>query len=400
MTNRNLTLIDAVGKCGDHDLLRQLAELSLAKLMEFEVAQHINAEHSERNGERSAYRNGYRERTLNTRLGTLELAIPKLRSGPSYFPSFLEPRRLSERALAAIIQEAWVNGVSTRKMDALVKAMGCDGISKSQVSELCQALDERVHDFLQRPLHGQWPYLWLDATYIKVRQGGRVQTVAAIIATGVNHEGRREVLGLGLGLSEAREFWVQFLNTLLQRGLQGVQLVISDAHVGLKAAIAQVLGATWQRCRVHFTRNLHAHVPKSASSMVTARLQQVFRHAEQTEARADWRKVADELRGRYPKAAALMDEAEDDVLAFMHFPAEHRRQLHSTNPLERLNKEVKRRTNVVGIFPNEASIVRLVGAVLLEQNDDWLEGRRYMPVSSMGELRPPAIVTTPATTLA
>ena len=398
MANPTLNLIEAAGKCGDQDLLRVLAETVLKQLMEFEVSKMINAERSEQTGGRSAYRNGYRERTLDTRLGTLELDIPKLRSGPSYFPSFLEPRRLSERALAAVIQQAWVGGVSTRKMDHLVKAMGCEGISKSQVSELCQALDTRVNDFLQRKLDGEWPFVYLDATYLKVRQGGQVISVAAIIATGVKHDGTREILGLGVGLSEAKEYWVGFLNQLVARGLQGVKLVMSDSHTGLKAAIAQVLGASWQRCRVHFTRNLLARVPKAACGMVTALLQPVFRCGDQAEARQSWRRVADELRKRYPRAAELMDEAEDDVLAFMVFPVILRSELHSTNPLERLNKEVKRRSNVVGIFPNETSIVRLVGAVLMEQNDDWLQASRYMSLTAMNAVR--GVAETPAAVLA
>lgn len=384
MTERSMNLIDVARQCGDQDLLRHLAEAALAKLMELEVAERIGAERHERSDGRTTYRNGYRERTLETRLGTLELDIPKLRSG-SYFPSFLEPRRLSERALVAVIQQAWVGGVSTRKMDELVKAMGGEGISKSQVSELCQALDERVGDFLDRPLDGTWVYLWLDATYLKVRLSGRVVSVAAIIATGVNLEGRREILGLGTGLSEAKEFWVEFLRSLVARGLSGVQLVISDSHTGLKAAIAQVLGATWQRCRVHFTRNLQACVPKDCAGMVAALLRQVFAQPGQAEARAHWRQVADQLRSRFPKAAALMDEAEDDVLAHMGFPAAHRVKIHSTNPLERLNKEVKRRTDMVGIFPNEASIKRLVGAVLMEQNDEWLLAQRYMTLETLAE---------------
>lgn len=275
--------------------------------------------------------------------------------------------------------------------------MGCEGISKSQVSELCQTLDERVDDFLSRPLEGAWPYLWLDATYLKVRQGGRVISVAAIIATGVNPEGQREILGLGIGLSEAKEFWVEFLRSLVTRGLSGVQLVISDSHVGLKAAIAQVLGATWQRCRVHFTRNLLACVPRDCAGMVAALLRPVFGQPDQASARAHWHQVADQLRSKFPKAAALMDGAEEDVLAHLSFPVAHRTKLHSTNPLERLNKEVKRRTDVVGIFPNEASIRRLVGAVLMEQHDDWIQGKRYMTLETMAEvsgaseLIPPAL---------
>lgn len=398
MTTKSMNLIEAVGKCGDSDLLRQLAEAALVKLMDFEVEQRIGAGLHERNDARSTYRNGYRERTLETRLGTLNVPIPKLRSG-TYFPSFLERRRLSERALTAVIQQAWVSGVSTRKMDELVKAMGCEGISKSQVSELCASLDTRVNDFLNRPLCGEWPYVWLDATYLKVRQGGRVVSVAAIIATGVNNEGRREILGLGLGPSEAKEFWVEFLRSLIKRGLSGVKLVISDAHEGLKAAIAQVLQATWQRCRVHFTRNVQACVPRAYGAMVTALLKQVFSQSDQAAARTLWRQVADQLRTKFPRAASLMDEAEDDVLAFMGFPAAHRVKIHSTNPLERLNKEVKRRSNVVGIFPNEDSITRLVGAVLMEQHDDWIQGKRYLTLGTLAEvipssgleLKPPAV---------
>ncbi len=384
MTERSMNLIDVARQCGDRDLLRQLAETALAKLVEFEVAGLVGAGRRERSEGRATHRNGYRERTLETRMGTLELEIPKLRNG-SYFPSSLGPRRLSERALASVIQQARVGGVSTRKMDELVKAMGCEGISKSQVSGLCQALDVRVQEFLERPLDGAWACLWLDATYLKVRLGGRVASVAAIIATGVNLEGRREILGLGIGLPEAQEFWVGFLRSLVARGLSGAQLAISDGHAGLKAAIAQVPGAAWPRCRVHFTRNLQACVPKDCAGMVAALLRQVFARPDLESARVHWRPAADQLRPRFPKAAALMDEAEDGVLAHMGFPAAHRVKIHSTNPLERLNKEVKRRAGVVGIFPDEASIKRLVGAVLMEQNDEWPLAQRYMTLETMAE---------------
>ena len=384
MTNDSMTVMQAVQQVGDEDLLRQLAEVALAKLMAFEVDGLVGAAKGQHTPERTTCRNGYRDRPLHTRLGTLELRIPKLRQG-TYFPSFLEPRRLSERALTAVIQEAWVGGMSTRKVDDLVQALGMTGISKSQVSELCSALDERVNDFLDRPLLGEYRYVWLDATYLKVRQGGRVVSVAAIIATGVNADGRREVLGLGLGPSEAREFWVEFLRGLVRRGLQGVQLLISDAHEGLKAAIRQVFNATWQRCRVHFMRNLLVCVPKAQQGMVAAAVRQVFIQPDQAAARALWRQVADQLRSRFPRVAALMDEAEDDVLAYLAFPEDHRVKLHSTNGLERLNKEVKRRANVVGIFPNEASIRRLIGAILAEQNDEWLLQNRYLTLESLSE---------------
>jgi transposase-like protein len=359
-----------------------LAERVLEQLMEFEVTNRIGADKHERAEGRATYRNGYRERPLHTRLGTLELRVPKLRQG-TYFPAFLEPRRLTEQALTAVIQEAWIGGMSTRKVDDLVQALGMTGMSKSQVSALCRDIDERVDSFLNRPLEGEWPYLWLDATYLKVRPCGRVVSIAAIIACGVNQDGRREILGLGLGESVAQVFWVEFLRSLRQRGLSGVQLVISDAHEGLKAAIAQVFSASWQRCRVHFMRNLLATVPKAHQAMVGTLVRQVFVQPDVASAQEAWRRVADELRTRFPKAAALMDQAEADVLAHLHFPLAHRVKRHSTNTLERLNKEVKRRANVVGIFPNAASIRRLIGAVLMEQNEEWQLQHRYLPQHTM-----------------
>lgn len=322
---------------------------------------------------------------MDTRLGRLDLRIPKLRNG-SYFPSFLEPRKLSEKTIAAVVQEAWIGGVSTRKVDDLVQALGMQGLSKSPVSALCAEIDERVDAFLNRPIEGEWPYLWLDAPYLKVRSGGRVVSVAAIIACAVNQDGRREILGRAIGESEAKPFWVKFLNSLKQRGLSGVKRVISDAHEGLKAAIAQVFSATWQRCRVHFMRNLLACVPKVSQAMVSALIRQVFVQPDQAAAHPTWRQVADQLRARFPKAAALMDEAEEDVLADFAYPAPHRVKLPSTNTLERLNKEVKRRANVVGIFPNGKSILRLIGAVLMERNEDWLLQHRYLPQHSMTEI--------------
>jgi putative transposase len=312
----------------------------------------------------------------------VELAIPKLRKG-AYFPGFLEPRRAAEKALVAVIQEAYVQGVSTRSVDELVKAMGMTGISKSQVSRLCADIDERVHTFLERPIEGSWPYLWIDATYVKVREAGRIVSVAVIIAVAVNTDGRREVLGMAVGPSEAEPFWTKFLRSLTRRGLRGVKLVISDAHEGLKAAAAKVLSATWQRCRVHFMRNAMAHVGAKQRQMVAAAIRTAFTQETQKAASTEWRAVANRLRGRFPKLAELMDEAEDDVLAHMSFPKEHWTQLHSTNPLERLNGEIKRRTDVVAIFPNEAAIVRLVGALLLEQNDEWAVQRRYMSLETL-----------------
>ena len=390
MTDDRMALIEALQKADDGNFLRALAETVLQILMEADVEGVIGAGKYERSGERTTWRNGYRERTLDTRLGSLNLKIPKLRTG-SYFPPFLEARKTAERALVAVIQEAWVAGVSTRRVDDLVQAMGLTGISKSQVSKLCKDIDERVLAFLKRPLAGEWPYLWLDATYLKVREGGRIVSVAAIIAVAVNTDGRREIVGLHIGPSEAEPFWSTFLRDLVRRGLKGVTLVISDAHEGLKAAIQRVLGATWQRCRVHFMRNALAHVPKGQHTMVAAAIRQAFIQPDPASATQTWRHVADQLRERWPKLGTLMDEAEVDVLAYLSFPAQHRTKLHSTNPLERLNKEVKRRADVVGIFPNEESITRLIGAVLMEANDEWQLQHRYMQIEGMVELAAPLV---------
>ncbi len=276
--------------------------------------------------------------------------------------------------------------MSTRRVDDLVQAMGLSGISKSTVSKLCKDIDDRVREFLDRPIAGDWPYLWLDATYLKVRQGGRIVSVAAIIAMAVDTDGRREIIGLCVGPSEAEAFWTEFLRSLKSRGLEGVKLVISDAHTGLKAAIARVFEATWQRCRVHWIRNALAHVPKGQHTVVAAAIRQAFNQPDKKTAVETWRHVADQLRARWPKLADLMDGSEADVLAYMSFPAQHRTKLHSTNPLERLNKEVKRRADVVGIFPNEDSIVRLIGAVLFEQNDEWQSQHRYMQVEAFAQI--------------
>src|SRR5215218_6268544 len=396
MTDERLPLIELLQKAGDGDFLRSVAEAVLQLLMEADVEGVIGAARHERTAERQTYRNGFRDRTLDTRLGTLQLRIPKLRAGPSYFPPFLEPRKTSEKALVAVIQEAWIGGVSTRRVDELAQAMGLSGIDKSRVSRLCKEIDERVSAFLERPLAGEWPYLWLDATYLKVREGGRIVSVAAIIAVAVDTEGRREIVGLHLAPSEAETFWTGFLKGLLRRGLNGVKLVISDAHEGLKAAIRRVLGATWRRCRVHWMRSALAHVGKGQQTMAAAALRQAFLQADEAGARQVWRQVADQLRPPWSKLATLMDESEHDVLAYMGFPAQHRAKLHSTNPLERLNKEVKRRADVVGIFPSEPSIVRLIGAVLPEQNDEWQLRHRYMQVEAMAELASPAAETEPA----
>ena len=398
MTDDMMNLRALMEKSSDADLLREMIGYAAQRLMELDVEGLTGAGHGERSTDRLNHRNGYRDRDWETRAGTVELRIPKLRKG-SYFPGFLEPRRMAEKALTAVIQEAYVQGVSTRSVDDLVKAMGMSGISKSQVSRLCGEIDDKIKTFLNRPLEGDWPYVWLDATYLKVRQDGRIVSVAVIIAVGVNSTGRREVLGLAIGASEAETFWTDFLRKLTRRGLRDVKLVISDAHEGIKAAVSKVLNATWQRCRVHFMRNVLAHAGKQGRRVVSAFIGTAFAQDDAGTAKAQWRQVADQLRPRVPKLARLMDEAETDVLAYMTFPAAHRPKLHSTNPIERLIGEIKRRTEVVGIFPNEDAITRLVGAVLLEQNDEWAVQRaRYMTLETIAPLSNDPIVKLPAVT--
>jgi putative transposase len=395
MTDDMIAFRGLLEKSADSDLLREMIGFAAERLMELEVGQLTGAAHGEKNPERLAQRNGYRDRDWETRAGTVELRIPKLRKG-SYFPFFLEPRRLAEKALTAVIQEAYIQGVSTRSVDDLVKAMGMSGISKSQVSRLCEEIDERVKAFLERPIEGEWPYCWVDATYVKVRQAGRVVSMAVTVAVGVNTDGRREVLGMDIGPSEAETFWTEFLRKLARRGLRGVKLVVSDAHEGLKAAAARVLNATHQRCRVHFARNALAHAGKNGRRVVSALMATAFAQDEPAAAKAQWRRVSDQLRPKLPKLAELMDRAEDDVLAYMSFPAVHRQKIHSVNPIERVNREIKRRTEVVGIFPNEAALTRLVGAILLEQSDEWAVQRsRYMPLESFAPLSDDALVSLP-----
>lgn len=386
-----MPVLDALrkGEEAAADPLREIVRWTIQELMEAEVSAQIGAGRYERSSERVTQRNGYRGRPWDTRVGTLELQIPKLRQG-SYFPSWLEPRRRAEQALVAVIAEAYVQGVSTRKVEAVVQALGISGISKSEVSRLAASLDEQVDAFRTRRLDAAYPYVWMDARYEHVREGGRVVSMAVVIAYGVRADGVREVLGLDVGLSEDTLCWRAFFQGLVARGLRGVQLVISDAHAGLKQAIAEVfVGAAWQRCRVHFMRNLLARVPKTAQAMVAAAVRTIFQQADRTAAQHQLREVCRSLQAKFPQAVALLEEAEEEVFTFYDFPTEHWRQIYSTNPLERLNKELKRRSAVVGIFPNRAAVIRLLGALLMEQNDEWLVGRHYFSETSMHKLLHP-----------
>ena len=366
------------------DFLRECLRWVVQQLMESEVSELIGAEHGERAEDRLTHRNGYRSRAWATRAGEIELAIPKLRRG-SYFPSFLEPRRRSEQALVSVVQEAYVAGVSTRKVDQVVESLGLR-VSKSEVSRICQGLDEQVDAFRNRPLEGRYPYLWLDAKVEKVRDGGRVVRKALVLAYGVHESGYREVIGLDVGEAETEAFWRSFLRSLVERGLTGVQLVVSDAHAGLKKAIARVLGCPWQRCTVHFLREALGHARRDQQPMLAALIRPLFNAESGEQARELVGAALERLDAPLPKIAGLLAEAEDDLLAFYAFPKDHRPKLRSTNPLERVNREIGRRTDVVGIFPNDRSLIRLAASLVIEQNDEWLVGKRYLSSHSLEAL--------------
>jgi transposase-like protein len=383
---QRMTAADVVAQVRDgrlEDFVREAVVLVARELMEAEVSGEIGAELGEVAPEaRSTYRNGYRPRPWETRVGEIELLIPRKRQG-TYFPSFLEPRRRSEQAIVAVVLEAYVNGVSTRKVDRLVEQLGVEGMSKDRVSAMCRSLDEQVELFRQRPLEGAYPYLWLDAKHVKVRDHGRVVSKALVVAYAVHETGVREVIGLDIGEVESGSFWTEFLRGLKKRGLGGVRLAISDQHEGLKHAIARVLGCPWQRCTVHFVRDMVMHCRRDQRGLVSAALREVFNAEDQTQARERVGHVLERLEPVAPKVCRLLEEAEEDLIAFYLLPSEHWTKLRSTNPLERVNKEIGRRTDVVGIFPNDAAAIRLAGALLSEQNDEWLVQRRYLSVESM-----------------
>jgi len=370
--NKSMTTPEVVAKTliTEHgDFLRDAVAMVAAELMEAEISSQIGAGRSERSPDRTTHRNGYRERLWETRVGEIELAVPRKRSGEAYFPSFLEPRRPCEQAIVSVVMEAYVNGVSTRKVDRLVEQLGISSMSKDRVSALCRELDERVDAFRNRPLEGAFPYLWLDAKHLKVRDRGSVRSKALVIAYAVQETGNREVIGIDIGETETEAFWVQFLRDLVVRGLSGVRLAISDEHQGLKAAIERVLACPWQRCTVHFVRNMHGHCRRDERGLVSAALREIFDAADAATARERCGSVLERFRATVPKVAELLEAAEEDLLAFYRFPQPHWPKLRSTNPLERVNREIGRRSDVVGIFPNDASAIRLAGALLIEQND-------------------------------
>lgn len=383
--SQSMTSAEVVAKAltDEHaDFLRESVAMIAREIMEAEISRQIGAGKGEVAEARSTHRNGYRQRPWATRVGEIELAVPRKRSGESYFPSFLEPRKRSEKALLGVVMEAYVNGVSTRKVDHLVAELGIQ-MSKDQVSRICRSLDEQVEAFRTRPLEGKYPYLWLDAKHLKVRDRGHVHSKALMVAFAVHESGRREVIGIEIAEAETEAGWAAFLRELRARGLQGVRLCVSDDHLGLKAAVAKVLGCPWQRCTVHFIRNMHGHCKAGQRNMVSAALREVFNAEDLGDARERVAAVAERLAPTVPKVAALLEGAEEDLLAFYRFPAAHWPKLRSTNNLERVNKEIARRSDVVGIFPNDASVIRLVGSLLIEQNDEWLLARGYLSQESI-----------------
>lgn len=391
MANNRMTVQEWIRKgLMEHggDLLREMLAVFAQMLMSADVDAFCGAEYGKRSEDRVNQRNGYRSRRWDTRVGTVDLAIPKVREG-SYFPDWLlEPRRRSERALVSVVTESYVNGVSTRKVDRLVRSMGIEGISKSKVSEMAKSLDGTVEAFRSRPLDtGPYPFLWLDAMEIKSREVGRVVNVTTVLAIGVNADGHREILGVDVVTSEDGAGWLAFLRSLVSRGLSGVALVVSDAHSGLKDAIASVLpGAAWQRCRTHFLSNLLTRIPKAAQQAVATLVRSIFAQPDAETVRTQHAQVVAQLETRFPDAAQMLDEAAEELLAFTAFPKSVWRQIWSNNPLERLNKEIRRRTNVVGIFPNRPAIIRLIGAVLAEQHDEWAIARRYMSLGTIQQV--------------
>ena len=387
VVEQSMTVADVAAGVRDDrfdDLVRDAVVRVARELMESEITAEIGAGRGEVAPEqRVSHRNGYRPRAWETRVGEVELLVPRKRSGESYFPSFLEPRKRAEQAIVAVVLEAYVNGVSTRKVDRLVEQLGVEGMSKDRVSAICRGLDEQVNLFRNRPLIGDYPYLWLDAKHVKVRDHGRVVSKALVVAYAVHETGVREVIGLDIGEVESGAFWLEFLRGLKQRGLQGVQLAISDQHEGLKQAIARTMSCPWQRCTVHFVRDMVMHCRRDQRNLVSAALREVFNAEDRDDARRRVTQVIERLQGPAPKVCALLESAEEDLIAFYQLPKDHWPKLRSTNPLERVNKEIGRRTDVVGIFPNDASAIRLAGALLSEQNDEWLVARRYLSAESM-----------------
>ena len=383
---QSMTTAEVVAKrmLDEHaDFVRGAVAVVASELMEAEISKEIGAGLGEISAERVTHRNGYRPRLWETRVGEIELAVPRKRDGSSYFPSFLEPRRPCEQAIVACVMEAYVNGVSTRKVDRLVEQLGIHGMSKDRVSGLCRELDERVDAFRNRPLEGEYPYVWLDAKHLKIRDRGHVRSKALVVAYAVHETGRREVIGIDIGETESEAFWLEFLRGLRSRGLAGVRLAVSDQHQGLKKAIERVLTCPWQRCTVHFVRNMQGHCRRSERGLVSAALREIFDAHDLEAAKTRLGEVLERFRDPLPRIAELLETAEEDLLAFYQSPHAHWPKLRSTNPLERVNREIGRRTDVVGIFPNDASALRLAGALLIEQNDEWLVNRRYLSAESI-----------------